>query len=228
MKKYLILVAVVFVSCLSSFAQSIILNNPDNKTTFGIRLSYDQGCAGKYTVGDVGAKMFKAGEGMELAGLYDIPLVANLYLEAGMTLYYNTYTMKNKYLDALEHELGSVRIFKIKMKKFGVRVPVMAGYHFDIMKNMKLFLCTGPELEIGIYGREQIDGHPLEGNVDIYGSKGNMKRFNLLWGVGGGISFRKFYIMVNGGFGMVNMLKESEAKVHENHFSMGFGLKFNI
>ncbi len=112
------------------------------------------------------------------------------------------------------------------LKKFGIRIPVMAGYHFDFTKDIKVSVFTGPELEIGFSGKEYINGHNIEMSESIYGDNGGMNRVNVLWGIGAGISYQHFYFSANGGIGMLNMLSGSDAKFHENRVTFSVGYNF--
>lgn len=194
-----------------------IFNNPFNMPYWGIRVGGDITCPGKISEDFVGVKLFRNGGGAEFGGIYNYPVVANFYLEPGLKLYYDTYSMNDDILGAL-HSKSAV------FKKIGVRVPVMAGYHFDFTDNIKVSVFTGPELEFGISAKEYIDGE-MSGN--LYGDYGDMNRVNLLWCVGAGVAYKNFYFGLNGGIGMLNMLKDSDAKFHENRVTFSIGYNFD-
>lgn len=73
--------------------------------------------------------------------IYNGPVVANFYLEFGLKFYYNTYS----------EEYGDSSI-----RRTGMRIPLMAGYHFDFSDSFRFYLFTGPELEIGFSAKEVI------------------------------------------------------------------------
>ncbi|MDE6702220.1 MAG: PorT family protein [Muribaculaceae bacterium] len=223
MKKFLISTVLVFSTFLTGFAQSNIFNNPDNKAYFGIRVGGDITCPGKISAESIGVSVFKNGGGVELGGIYNVPVVANFYIEPGLKFFYDIYSMKKDFVDALEDDI----IFNsVSIKKFGMRIPVMAGYHFDFTKDFKVSVFTGPELEVGFSAKEYIKGHNIEMSESIYGDDGDMNRVNLLWGIGAGISYQHFYFGVNGGIGMLNMLSDSDAKFHENRVTFSIGYNF--
>lgn len=60
----------------------------------------------------------------------------------------------------------------------------------------------------------------------VYGDDGGMKRVDLLWGIGAGLSYRHFYVGLSGGIGMLNMLDDSDVKFHENRVSLSLGYNF--
>lgn len=202
--------------CLPLMAQNPVVNNPDNKPYFGIRVGGEVTCPGKLTEDNIGVSAFKNGGGVEFGGIYNAPVAANFYLEPGLKLYYNTYSMKEDFTDS----------FKYSIKKFGLRIPVMAGYHFDFTQDIQVSLFTGPELEIGLSAKECVKAGNVEESNNLYSDSEGMKRVDVLWGIGAGISYRHLYFGVKGGIGMLNMLKESEVKFHENRVTFSLGYNF--
>jgi len=223
MKKFLVSTVLTVLACISVMAQNSIVNNPDNKAYFGIRVGGEVTCPGKISADNVGISIFKNGGGVEFGGIYNAPVVANFYIEPGLKFYYNTYSLKNEFVEALQDDI----IFNsVSYKKFGMRIPVMAGYHFDFTNDIKVSVFTGPELEIGFSAKEYDKGHNIEMSEGVYGEDGGMNRVNLLWGIGAGISYQHFYFGVNGGIGMLNMLSDSDAKFHENRVTFSVGYNF--
>lgn len=211
------------IGCMSASAQSSIFNNPDNKAYFGIRVGGDITCPGEVTSDNVGLDVYKNGGGIEFGGIYNVPVVANFYVEPGLKLYYDTYSMKKDLLDLIEDDI----IFDgFTVKKFGMRVPVMAGYHFDFTDDIKVSVFTGPELEVGFSAKGHIKAKNFDSSESLYGDDGGMNRVNLLWNFGAGVSYQHFYFGVNGGIGMLNMYSDSDAKFHENRVTFSLGYNF--
>ena len=223
MKKFLVSLMLVMTAGVTVMAQNTIVNNPDNKAYFGIRLGGEVTCPGKISVDNLGLSAFKNGGGVEFGGIYNVPVVANFYIEPGLKFFYNTYSMKDEFVKALQDDI----IFNsVSFKKFGMRVPVMAGYHFDFTDDVKVSLFTGPELEIGFSAKEYIKGYNFDVSESLYGDEGGMNRVNLLWGIGAGISYKHLYFGVNGGIGMLNMVDEPGVKFHENRVTFSIGYNF--
>lgn len=204
-------------------AQSSIVNKPNNKAYFGLRIGGDITCPGKITSGNVGIDAFKNGGGVEFGGIYNIPVVANFYIEPGVKLFYDKYSMKKEFVELLQDDI----IFDgVSIKKFGTIIPVMAGYHFDFTDDVKVSLFTGPELVVGFSAKEYVTGRNYETSESVYGEDGGMRRVNVLWGVGAGITCQHFYFGVNGGIGLSNMSTEPDTKFHENRVTFSIGYNF--
>jgi len=222
MRKFLFSVAVMALGCVAAVAQNTVVNNPDNKGYFGIRVGADVTCPGKVSSGNVGIGLFKSGVGIEFGGIYNAPVVANFYIEPGLKLFYDTYSMKREFVE----EISDGLLTGASLRKFGLRVPVMAGYHFDFTEDFKVSVFTGPELEIGFIGKEHDKGRNVDISENLYGDGGFMNRVNLLWGIGAGISCQHFYFSVSGGIGMLNMCNYSGTTLRESRVTFGLGYNF--
>lgn len=224
MKKCLSLVCLALLSVAPVFAQNRVFNNPDNKGYWGLRLAGEVTCPGDVKVLNIGVSTFKNGGGVEFGGIYNIPVVANFYIEPGVKLYYNSYSIKDGFVDNYEDDYGIES--DISLRKFGMRIPVMAGYHFDITDNLNLAVFTGPELEIGFSAKEHAKLSGVNYSESLYGEEGGMNRVDLLWGIGAGVTYRHLYFGISGGIGMLNMMDDTEAKFHENRVSFTVGYNF--
>ena len=78
---------------------------------------------------------------MDFGVIYNGPVVANFYVELGLKFFYNTYS--EKYGDS-------------SIRKNGMRIPIMAGYHFDFSDSFRFYLFTGPVFEIGFSAKEVV------------------------------------------------------------------------
>lgn len=224
--RYLISAVLAGAAALSSFAQSSVFSNPANRPYFGIRAGVDITSPTDVTVSheDMSLDVFKNGTGFEFGGIYNIPVVANFYIEPGLKLFYGTYSIKDEYVHAMEDDI----IYDgMSIHKFGMRVPVMAGYHFDFTPDIRVSLFTGPELQIGFKGDLTVRSGNSENSSSIFGDDGGMNRFNLLWGFGAGVEWRRICINVSGGVGMLNVLRDSgSVTLRENHVTFSLGYNF--
>lgn len=222
MRKSILTLVLAAAACLPMAAQdNSIVNNPDNKAYFGIRLGGEITCPGDVTSQGVGISAYKNGGGVELGGIYNMPVVANFYIEPGLKFYYNTYSAKKSIIDAIDSDMSSASV-----KKFGMRIPVTAGYHFDFTDNTKVYVFTGPELEIGFSAKEKAKSKSgISMSENLYSEDG-MKRVNLLWSIGAGISYQRYYFGVSGNLGMLNMIDQDNVSFHESRVSFSLGYNF--
>lgn len=204
-----LLAGIVFPALLASFThlpsagQSVVLSNPDNAPRWGIRASLDISVPGK--IG--GTKVFHNDAGFSAGVVYQLPMVANLYFEPGLSLFYDTFNFGSVTIsdgDGVGHETTP------KYSQFGVRVPLTFGYRFDFWEKGGVSILTGPELSVGLSGR--IHGKYLDdiGDLprDMYGGDNGFRRFNLLWGVGASIDVGAFTIGAVYDFGLLNTRKD--------------------
>jgi len=222
MKKTFI-AALMLSAGLCASAQSSVVNNPANRGYFGVRASLDVACPGDYKAGNLSVDMYNPGAGFSAGAIYNMPLVANLYFEPGVNLYYNTYKIQ-------EFEISDGILGKGSMRKFGVRVPLQFGYHFDFTPDISVAVFTGPELEIGCTADMHLKASA--GNVSesasesVYGD-GGMERFDCLWKFGASLTYaHNYYVGIGGGVGMVNMTGDSDLKFHENLVQVTLGYNF--
>lgn len=101
MKKF-VLSLIACLICVFMNAQSTVLNNPNNKAHFGVRIGAGLVCPSDVSSNGVGVSMFKTGLMSEIGAVYNIPVVANFYVEPGLMLDYYKYSLKDKFLRSLK------------------------------------------------------------------------------------------------------------------------------
>lgn len=225
MKKTVLFLTLVIACCAApAKAQTATtFSNPFNMPHFGIRVGGDIVCPGSISADNVGLKVFSSGGGIEFGAIYNLPLIANFYIEPGLKFYYNRYSMKKDFIDMID---DSGVISNVSFNKYGLRIPVMAGYRFDIAPSAGLHLFTGPEFEIGISAKEHVGDGSHSASADLYGDDGGMRRADILWSIGAGISTGHFIFSVAGSFGMLNMYDITDVSFHENRVTFSVGYNF--
>ena len=221
--------SLLLASALPCLAGGSVTNNPDNRPYFGIRLGGEITCPGdvnyKYRATEFGLDLWKNGGGVEFGVIYNQPLVCNLYIEPGLKFYYNAYSAD---LDALD-EYGDYEIGSSYVGKFGLRIPINFGYHFDFTDNLSLAIFTGPELEFGLSAKEHTKAEGLKMSENLYGEDGIYNRVDVNWGIGVGLNInRSFYVGLSGDIGLLNMYKKNDAGAtfHENRVTLSIGYNF--
>ncbi|MCM1004850.1 MAG: porin family protein [Prevotella sp.] len=233
MKKVLLAILSLFVAA-GAYAQSYLLDNPNNHGYFGIRGSYNLSIPSKVkaNVGnsfDTKTKVFGKGSGFTIGAIYNLPLVANLYLEPGVTLAYSTQSFKNT--QDMFPAFFDKKMKHSSARRFSFEVPVQVGYHFDFTPDVSLAISTGPVLKVGLVNDYYLTtDNELHQSGSLYGDNGVMRRVDCAWRVGVGFNIAtNYYIGVSGDIGMVNMLKDDNdgnVSMHENAFNVSLGYNF--
>lgn len=237
--KKLLLAALALLTAAGAYAQSYLLDNPNNKPYFGVRGSYHLSLPSKVK-GNVGnsfdtkTKVFGKGSGFTIGAVYNQPLVANFYIEPGLTLAYTTESFKNK--EDMFPAFFAKEMKHSSSRKFSFEVPVQFGYHFDFTPDISLAVSTGPVLKVGLVNDYYLtsedlpNGEVLHKSGSLYGDNGYMRRVDCAWRVGVGFNINtKYYIGVSGDIGMVNMMKDDNdgnISMHENAFQVSLGYNF--
>lgn len=224
MKKSLLLTAAVAAATLSMSAQTVV-NNPANSGYFGIRASGTLTCPGQQDFGGIKTDEYKKGGGFSAGMFYQAPIVANFYVEPGVSFYYNATGMKAADLakDAIEHA---------SLRESGMLVPVMLGYHFDFTDDVNLQVFVGPELRVGFSSDNYITtkkvmglGQPAHSATTNYTDVFNRVNCNLRFGAGFNLA-RNYYIGVSGAVGLTNTSAINNVTFHQNSVDFTIGYNF--
>lgn len=196
----------------TSSAQADLLDNPDNHSYFGARVSLDITSAAGGNKG-----WYNNGAGFSFGAIYNIPLYKNLYFEPGLSVFYNTIGEEFIYDGTGKTIDGSIR-------NFGFRVPLVAGYHFDFTDDMQLHVFTGPQINWSVTAKEHIG----DMSQSIFGDKG-FKHIDLQWAIGVGLSWQQYYISLSGGIGMTKAKDFNigyKDQFRRNNLSIALGYNF--
>lgn len=193
--KRLLIVLIVMVSVCSVKAQVM----EENRGYFGLRGGFDISVPGSVNENGVGVALFNDGVGFTIGGVYNAPMSRHFYIEPGLMLYYNAYSVKKNFLEIFEDDIP---LTSLSIRKFGFRIPVMLGYRFGLSDDVKMSIFTGPQLEVGLSGKEYVKSYNMEASGSVYGEDGEMHRTQMLWSVGVSINYQHFYAELSGAFGL--------------------------
>lgn len=215
--------AVLTAACVPASAS--VFDSGDNHPYFGVRVGLDVELPGNWWVGDLGLEMYTPGCGIAVGGIYNLPLVANLYFEPGLTLFYNTAGSDISTIDA---DMGMVKDIFSK-RTLGLRVPLQFGYRFDITERFAVAVFTGPELTVRFDERlhaktiNSTEEYDIDENLDD-----SLKRFGLGWKVGGSLAVDRWTVSLSGNIGLLNRIRNAVKGVHfrENIFNVSVGYNF--
>ncbi len=222
-KTPLILSALLFAGSQGAFAQDIF-DNPDNRAYLGVRLGLDISCPADVKSGPVSFDLYNPGAGFEAGAVYNIPVWKNLYFEPGLMLYYST--MKTD-VTIISPELSPVSATS-SARRFGFRVPLHAGYRFDF-EPVSVSVFTGPRLTLPLVGRMHTSvktGYETASKSEnLYGDGSELKRVDLGWQFGAGVSFGQWMFEISGTVGMLDMYKGTPS-MHESGVDLTVGYNF--
>ncbi len=217
---------VLAVSAIGANAQDIF-DNPDNHAYFGVRASYELACPTDVERPGSNIKygQFGNGSGFNVGVIYQLPMYKNLYFEPGANIYYNTYSVSN----AGQEELGNFVGLPLKdasVRKWGVRIPLILGYHFDFISDLRISVFTGPELALGFGGKIHLDMDKMDGSISAFGDDGNFNRCDVKWRFGVGATYKHhYYAAISGAAGICDMYK-NEPSMRTNLFNITLGYNF--
>lgn len=239
----------MIVSALGVDAQSIF-NNPDNEGYWGLRASLDLTVPSQTRMSTPDGKIsrvwrdFEPFPGLSIGAIYNFPLIANLYLEPGLSLYYNNMLISDEAIDDYLPPIyyNEIKITDRTIRKTGMRIPVNIGYHFDFTQDVSMSVFTGPVFDLGftMYYHVTVDDSivPDVHSKSLYNAKtfttGNRyNRFNLDWRIGVGVNYRKYEISLSWNQALTNSVhiaKENKAEYkgsfYENYLQVSLGYNF--
>lgn len=192
--------------------------NPEpqgDKRTFGISIGYTSKqikySDGKYPWCYIGEDESKKSSPALQVGFYWAPEFRyGVGLQTG--LYYELSTSKY-----------SGEGYSASVSEHNLSVPVRLQYRYEIIRDLSIFLYTGPSLDVSVAmkGKASYMGESEE--INMYAEEGAPGRFNMLWGVGAGIRWKGLQLMLGGDWGMLNLYKDEASKLSKPfHISLTY------
>lgn len=185
---------------------------------WGVRATFDVNIPGKYHVADRSVKMFNTGYGGSVGAVCNLYLGNRFYFEPGVSLYYDTYKYKDLVISA------EPQVFDPGLYKFGVRVPLVAGYTIPLKNDMFLSVYTGPELNCSLRGEIRLSESDKQSMPDmptsLFGDEWNFRRFDMAWKVGVAFPVWNVTVSIDASIGVTDLMK-GDAAFRENRCSVG-------
>ncbi len=228
MKK--IIITISFIVCaIAAYSQNSIFKNPDNHAYWGAKLDLDFNIPGAYKT-PVGNFDFSSGVGVGIGAYYNMPIVANLYFEPGLTFYFDTFKTGELTVSTDENNIVTTRP---RVEKVGFRVPLLVGYRFDVLKGVSVSAFTGPELGIGLSAKLKDDTLEKDGmEMNLYSgdnvlySDGAWHRFGMNWQVGASVTVDRFTIGLTGSIGLTDVVESDKITFRENAVRLSAAYNF--
>lgn len=228
MKKTIITLLLMLGIASASMAQSSDASTRSGR--WGVRLSYELACPGDVKLDkSLKGEVFGNGSGFSLGAVYTLPVIYNFYFEPGVSLYYNTYSMNTDWINdafASDPELAGIKVSDASVRMWGLRIPLLGGYRFDLLDDISLSVFTGPEVALGLSAKSHMKLASLTLTESEYGDDGSLNRADVKWrfGVGATLSDR-FHVSLSGAVGMCDQFKDAPS-MHSNLFDITVGYNF--
>lgn len=180
-----------------------IIEQGDHNPMWGVRAAFDVNLPGKVRGNIIDDRMFRTGTGGTIGAVCNVLLTERLYLEPGVSLFYDTYSYKGLTIAGLDYEESDPGVYKL-----GLRVPVVIGYSFSISEQLSIAPFTGPELSYSFAGNIKLhDRDRLEcGDVSLFGKFGNQRRVECGWKIGVAFFSGMWSFNIDGTIGMTNLM----------------------
>lgn len=182
---------------------------------WGVKASFDINTPGKWHVADTSVKAYRTGLGGAIGGVYTHYFNDNIFLEPSLSVFYDTYSHYEVYLDESMTEKDP-SIYKV-----GLRLPVVVGYTFDITDDFALAVFIGPEINYALAGGTRFKTKAMADAVNgkIFGKEGYQNRFNCAWKGGLGFPFSDWRVDFEASLGLTDIAK-GDPSFKENRFSI--------
>lgn len=218
MKKSLIILSLV-ISALHVFAQD---------SNWGLRAAFDINIPGKIggiadtDAGKLLRERYRQGYGGTIGVVYDCWLSGSVFLQPGVSLFYDSYSYKDFII--MEEEFGNGEKDP-SLYKLGVRVPVVIGYSYDFVDILPMRVYTGPEFSYAFAGDIRFKNRDLVGDDwHLFGKNGEQRRFDIAWKIGLAADFDIATVAIEAAIGVTDLLpgklsfRDNRVSIAVTHF----------
>lgn len=216
--KKTVFAAFLMAGVFTSGAQDYLFDNPDNKDYFGVRIGVDI----TSTPGP-GSDTYSNGAGFSVGAVYNIPVYKNLYVEPGLSLFYDTFS--DNILAAADGSLEMPLQIGRSFRNFGFRIPIVAGYHFDFTDQVTIAPFTGPQFNLSLYAHDHYDKPFSMESRSLFGENG-FKHFDVQWTIGASVTYDRFVFTAAGAFGITRVYSMSTDRIRRNTCTISVGYNF--
>lgn len=218
MKRTFIILLLTAVFCVSeAFGQT-----ENSRLTWGVKAKVDVEIPGKWKNDGVSLTTYRPGYGFTAGAVCNIDLGSNVYLESGLTLFYEDYSYKDL---VITNESGEAVQKDPGLYKLGFRIPVVVGSVFPINERAGFSIFTGPVLSYAFAGKIDIDSD-VDSDLDGLDLFRGQRRFDCAWKIGVGCPIDNYMISLEAEFGITDLLKAKDMSFRENRVSLGFTYYF--
>lgn len=166
--------------------------------------------------------------GGRVGATFDFNLPYHLTLQTGLR-YQLTYGHNLQHFRSVNNENAREEYLDHNILKHTLMVPVYATYTQKLWRQLALWFYTGPEFSVGIAQQDNIKGNISEAtdkwlqtsgimteSYDKYAAN-ELARFNMQWGLGGGLQWDKYRLLSGYSFGLNNLVKGHQTLYANSH-----------
>lgn len=191
----------------------------DSGVLWGVKGKVNLELPGKWKGDNGSVKMYKHGFGVDLGAVCNIYLDKGFYFEPGLGFFYEGYNYDGL---AAPDESGTVIDKDPKITMFGVRLPLVVGYTYDISDRLGVSIFTGPQLGYAFSMKTHTKHPELWGDLT---EMNEQRRFDCAWKVGLGFPIDSYMLSLEADFGLTDMLK-GDLSFRENRLGLAFTYYF--
>lgn len=218
MKKFIAIVALA-VASLTTNAQNYLVENPDNVAYFGARLGVDITA----TPGSAEFSTYNNGGGFSFGAIYNIPVYKNLYVEPGLSIFYDTFSEN---LDFIDQDLPEIPYqISHSFRNFGFRIPMTCGYRFDFTDQVSIAPFTGPQFNLSLYAHDHWSDEAKTEGKSLFGENG-FKHLDMQWTIGASVTYDRYVFTAAGAFGITRVYQMGADKLRRNTCTISVGYNF--
>ncbi len=187
--------------CAVMLLGTVCMTNAQDKIQFGVRAGMNISSLSGEGNDDLDSRI-----GYHVGAVMDWNVAENLYVQPG--LFFTTRGAKKE---------------DWKMNANYLQIPVSVAYRFPVSDNLKIDVNAGPYFAMGIGGKYKFGGEDLG---DVFGDKGDCKRFDAGLRVGAGVHIQKFSVGLIYDLGLTNIAKGEGGKTKNGAFQISVGYNF--
>ena len=143
---------------------------------------------------------------------YGIGLQTGIYYEFSYSQYETNYT------DGHGHIMEESA--KVLLTEHNLSIPLRIQYRYEIIPDLSVFIYTGPSFDFSVAYDEKVTLGNESGTISMYEMEKGLNRYNILWGVGGGIRWKGLQLTLGGDWGLTNLVKDYSGTKLNKPFSI--------
>lgn len=125
-----------------------------------------------------------------------------------------------------------VKDAKLSLMEHNLSLPLRIQYRYEIIPDLSIFIYTGPSFDFSVaYDATVTLGNESE-TISLYskemeaGMETSFNRYNILWGIGGGIRWKGLQLSFSGDWGLTYLVKDYSGTKLNKPFSVSLQYLF--